>query len=69
MWKKHKFTPTEAIKITTLRVVRLLKSQWFMTIDELKDNVEKAWKEIRPFLKVKWGIFPLFSIDNDISVK
>ncbi|MCM4172060.1 NifU family protein [Arenibacter sp. TNZ] len=40
-----------------------------MTSIELKDNVEKALEEIRPFLQSDGGDISLVSIDNDISVK
>jgi Fe-S cluster biogenesis protein NfuA len=40
-----------------------------MTSIELKNNVEKALEEIRPFLQSDGGDISLISIDNDISVK
>ncbi len=40
-----------------------------MTSIELKNNVEKALEEIRPFLQSDGGDISLISIDNDNSVK
>ncbi|RAJ13737.1 NifU family protein [Arenibacter echinorum] len=40
-----------------------------MTSIELKNNVEKALDEIRPFLQSDGGDISLISIDNDNSVK
>lgn len=40
-----------------------------MTSIELKNNVEKALQEIRPFLQSDGGDISLISIDNDTSVK
>ncbi|GMN06928.1 NifU family protein [Croceitalea sp. MTPC5] len=40
-----------------------------MTSEEVKQNVEKALDEIRPFLQSDGGDISLISIDNDISVK
>ncbi|MCK0146341.1 NifU family protein [Arenibacter sp. F26102] len=40
-----------------------------MTSIELKNNVEKALEEIRPFLQSDGGDISLISIDNDTSVK
>ena len=40
-----------------------------MTSIELKNNVERALEEIRPFLQSDGGDISLISIDNDISVK
>jgi len=40
-----------------------------MTSDELKNNVEKALDEIRPFLQSDGGDITLISIDNETSVK
>ncbi|MFD0798903.1 NifU family protein [Maribacter chungangensis] len=40
-----------------------------MTSDELKNNVEKALAEIRPFLQSDGGDITLISIDNENSVK
>ncbi|MCM4166854.1 Fe/S biogenesis protein NfuA [Arenibacter antarcticus] len=40
-----------------------------MTSIELKNNVEKALDEIRPFLQSDGGDISLISIDNDTSVK
>lgn len=40
-----------------------------MTPEELKQNVEKALEEIRPFLQSDGGDISLVSIDNEKSVK
>ena len=40
-----------------------------MTSEELKQNVEKALEEIRPFLQSDGGDISLISIDNEKSVK
>ena len=40
-----------------------------MTAEELKQNVEKALEEIRPFLQSDGGDISLVSIDNENSVK
>ncbi|MBT2159936.1 NifU family protein [Zobellia barbeyronii] len=40
-----------------------------MTSEELKQNVEKALEEIRPFLQSDGGDISLVSIDNEKSVK
>jgi len=40
-----------------------------MTPEELKQNVEKALEEIRPFLQSDGGDISLVSIDNENSVK
>jgi len=40
-----------------------------MTSTELRENVEKALEEIRPFLQSDGGDISLISIDNDTSVK
>ena len=40
-----------------------------MTSEEIKDNVEKALEEIRPFLQSDGGDITLVSIDDDTSVK
>ncbi|MDT0606671.1 NifU family protein [Croceitalea rosinachiae] len=40
-----------------------------MTSEEVRDNVEKALEEIRPFLQSDGGDISLISIDNDTSVK
>jgi len=40
-----------------------------MTSEELKNNVEKALAEIRPFLQSDGGDITLISIDNERSVK
>lgn len=40
-----------------------------MTSIELKNNVEKALDEIRPFLQSDGGDISLISIDNENSVK
>ncbi len=40
-----------------------------MTSEEIKNNVEKALDEIRPFLQSDGGDITLISIDNDSSVK
>jgi len=40
-----------------------------MTSIELKNNVEKALEEIRPFLQSDGGDISLISIDNENSVK
>ncbi len=40
-----------------------------MTSIEIKNNVEKALEEIRPFLQSDGGDISLISIDNDTSVK
>lgn len=40
-----------------------------MTSEEVKQNVEKALDEIRPFLQSDGGDISLISIDNDTSVK
>jgi Fe-S cluster biogenesis protein NfuA len=40
-----------------------------MTADELRNNIEKALEEIRPFLQSDGGDISLISIDNDNSVK
>lgn len=40
-----------------------------MTSDEIKDNVEKALDEIRPFLESDGGNITLVSIDDDKFVK
>ncbi len=40
-----------------------------MTSQEIKDNVEKALEEIRPFLQSDGGDITLVSIDDDTSVK
>jgi len=40
-----------------------------MTSEELKQNVEKALDEIRPFLQSDGGDISLVSIDNENSVK
>ncbi|MGI9546101.1 MAG: NifU family protein [Flavobacteriaceae bacterium] len=40
-----------------------------MTADELRENIEKALDEIRPFLQSDGGDISLISIDNDNSVK
>ncbi|MBT9187346.1 MULTISPECIES: NifU family protein [Zobellia] len=40
-----------------------------MTSEELKQNVEKALEEIRPFLQSDGGDISLISIDNENSVK
>ncbi|MBA3985425.1 MAG: NifU family protein [Flavobacteriales bacterium] len=39
-----------------------------MTGEELKQNVEKALEEIRPFLQSDGGDITLVSIDNDTDV-
>ncbi|CAZ95345.1 NifU family protein [Zobellia galactanivorans] len=40
-----------------------------MTSEELRQNVEKALEEIRPFLQSDGGDISLISIDNENSVK
>ncbi len=40
-----------------------------MTSEEVRENVEKALEEIRPFLQSDGGDISLISIDNDTSVK
>ncbi|NJB36759.1 MULTISPECIES: NifU family protein [Flavobacteriaceae] len=40
-----------------------------MTSEEVRQNVEKALEEIRPFLQSDGGDISLVSIDNDTSVK
>ncbi|MDO6817754.1 NifU family protein [Zobellia sp. 1_MG-2023] len=40
-----------------------------MTSEKLKQNVEKALEEIRPFLQSDGGDISLISIDNENSVK
>ncbi len=40
-----------------------------MTSIEIKNNVEKALEEIRPFLQSDGGDISLVSIDNNTSVK
>ena len=40
-----------------------------MTSEELKQNVEKALEEIRPFLQSDGGDISLVSIDDEKSVK
>ena len=40
-----------------------------MTSEEIRNNVEKALEEIRPFLQSDGGDISLISIDNDSSVK
>lgn len=40
-----------------------------MTTKELKENIEKALDEIRPFLQSDGGDITLISIDNGNSVK
>lgn len=40
-----------------------------MTSEEVRQNVEKALDEIRPFLQSDGGDISLISIDNDTSVK
>jgi len=40
-----------------------------MTSEELKDKVEMALEEIRPFLQSDGGDITLVSIDNETSVK
>lgn len=40
-----------------------------MTSEEVRQNVEKALEEIRPFLQSDGGDISLISIDNDTSVK
>lgn len=40
-----------------------------MTSEEVKNNVEKALNEIRPFLQSDGGDISLISIDNNTSVK
>lgn len=40
-----------------------------MTSEEVRENVEKALDEIRPFLQSDGGDISLISIDNDTSVK
>lgn len=40
-----------------------------MTSEEVRNNVEKALEEIRPFLKSDGGDISLVSIDDDKSVK
>ncbi|MGB3145295.1 MAG: NifU family protein [Maribacter sp.] len=40
-----------------------------MTSEELKNNVEKALEEIRPFLQSDGGDITLISIDDEHSVK
>ena len=40
-----------------------------MTSEELRNNVEKALEEIRPFLQSDGGDITLVSIDNENSVK
>ncbi len=40
-----------------------------MTSEEIKNNVEKALDEIRPFLQSDGGDISLISIDNNSSVK
>ncbi len=40
-----------------------------MTSEEIKNNVEKALDEIRPFLQSDGGDISLISIDNGSSVK
>lgn len=40
-----------------------------MTTEEVRENVEKALQEIRPFLQSDGGDISLISIDNDTSVK
>ncbi len=40
-----------------------------MTSEEVRQNVEKALEEIRPFLQSDGGDISLISIDDDASVK
>ncbi|MCB9426556.1 MAG: NifU family protein [Flavobacteriales bacterium] len=40
-----------------------------MTTEEVKDNVEKALEEIRPFLKSDGGDITLIAIEDDKHVK
>ncbi|WP_411028978.1 NifU family protein [Spongiimicrobium sp. 3-5] len=40
-----------------------------MTSEQIKQNIEKALDEIRPFLQSDGGDISLISIDNDTSVK
>jgi len=40
-----------------------------MTSEEVRQNVEKALDEIRPFLQSDGGDISLISIDNNTSVK
>ncbi|NKI26133.1 NifU family protein [Arenibacter sp. 6A1] len=40
-----------------------------MTAVELRNNIEKALEEIRPFLQSDGGDISLISIDNETSVK
>jgi len=40
-----------------------------MTTEEVRQNVEKALEEIRPFLQSDGGDISLISIDNNTSVK
>ncbi len=40
-----------------------------MTSEEVRQNVEKALEEIRPFSQSDGGDISLVSIDNDTSVK
>lgn len=40
-----------------------------MTSEEVRQNVQKALDEIRPFLQSDGGDISLISIDNDTSVK
>ena len=40
-----------------------------MTTEEIKNNVEKALDEIRPFLQSDGGDITLISIEDDNSVK
>ncbi|MEM6892645.1 MAG: NifU family protein [Bacteroidota bacterium] len=40
-----------------------------MTSEEIRNNVEKALEEIRPFLQSDGGDISLISIDNGNSVK
>lgn len=44
-------------------------SMAILTADELRDNIEKALEEIRPFLQSDGGDISLISIDNGNSVK
>lgn len=40
-----------------------------MTSEEVRENVERALEEIRPFLQSDGGDISLVSIENDTSVK
>lgn len=45
------------------------KKEVIMTAVELRNNIEKALEEIRPFLQSDGGDISLISIDNETSVK